>query len=164
MANREHGQERQTLQTPSPPPSDALVIFGITGDLAYKKIFPALASLERRGRLPQIVVGVARGGSGREALIARMRASLAEHGTPADAGLLLATRGQAQAGRRRLRDDATFTSLRGDARRRDPPLHYLAIPPSLFADVATARRLGCATARASSSRSPSVAISARRRR
>ena len=71
------------MQTSSPPPSDALVIFGITGDLAYKKIFPALASLERRGRLPEFLVGVARGGTGREALVERMRASLVEHGAPA---------------------------------------------------------------------------------
>ena len=42
--------------------SDALVVFGITGDLAFKKILPALENLERRGRLPAIVVGVARGG------------------------------------------------------------------------------------------------------
>ncbi len=42
--------------------ADALVIFGITGDLAYKKIFPALENLERRGRLPPLVIGVARGG------------------------------------------------------------------------------------------------------
>ena len=88
MANREHGPETQTLQTSNPAPSDALVVFGITGDLAYKKIFPALANLERRGRLPEIVVGVARGGTGRDALIERMRASLAEHGTPADTDVL----------------------------------------------------------------------------
>ena len=42
--------------------SDALVVFGITGDLAFKKIIPALENLERRGRLPPIVIGVARGG------------------------------------------------------------------------------------------------------
>jgi glucose-6-phosphate 1-dehydrogenase len=42
--------------------SDALVVFGISGDLAFKKIFPALENLERRGRLPEIVVGVGRGG------------------------------------------------------------------------------------------------------
>ncbi|HEY8075865.1 MAG TPA: hypothetical protein VIF62_17180, partial [Labilithrix sp.] len=44
------------------PPSDALVFFGATGDLAYKKIFPALQSLVRRGRLDVPVVGVAKSG------------------------------------------------------------------------------------------------------
>ncbi len=73
------------MQNPNPAPSDALVIFGITGDLAYKKIFPALEALEQRGRLPGIVVGVARGGTTREALIARMHESLAQHGDGTDA-------------------------------------------------------------------------------
>ena len=50
--------------------ADALVIFGISGDLAFKKIFPALENLERRGRLPPTVVGVARGTT-RDALLDR---------------------------------------------------------------------------------------------
>ena len=57
--------------------SDALVVFGITGDLAFKKILPALENLERRRRLPEIVVGVARGGVTRDALITRLGESLA---------------------------------------------------------------------------------------
>ena len=64
--------------------SDALVVFGITGDLAFKKILPALENLERRGRLPAIIVGVARGGVTRQALIARVRESLAQHGDRTD--------------------------------------------------------------------------------
>ena len=60
-------------------PSDALVIFGITGDLAYKKIFPALQALVRRGRLTVPVVGVARSGT-LENLIERARASLEADG------------------------------------------------------------------------------------
>jgi glucose-6-phosphate 1-dehydrogenase len=126
--------------------SDALVVFGITGDLAFKKIFPALENLERRGRLPARVVGVARGGITREAVVERMRESLATHGDGTDPAAFerLATRLQHVDGD--YRDDATFAALRqalGDAQR---PCHYLAIPPSLFADVAT--RLGssgCAT-------------------
>jgi glucose-6-phosphate 1-dehydrogenase len=64
--------------------ADALVIFGITGDLAFKKIFPALENLERRGRLPPLVIGVARGGATRESVIERMRASLAADGGSVD--------------------------------------------------------------------------------
>jgi glucose-6-phosphate 1-dehydrogenase len=60
--------------------SDALVIFGITGDLAYKKIFPALQALVRRGRLTVPVIGVARSGT-LESLIERARASLVADGS-----------------------------------------------------------------------------------
>ena len=55
----------------TPPRSDALVFFGATGDLAYKKIFPALQALARRGRLECPIVGVAKSGSNLEQLIAR---------------------------------------------------------------------------------------------
>ena len=116
--------------------SDALVVFGITGDLAFKKIFPALANLERRGRLPGTLVGVARGGAGRDQVLGRMRASLARHGGDVDAD----TQRRLEAKLRHVdgdyREPGTFTALRqalGDARR---PCHYLAIPPSLFAGVA----------------------------
>ena len=64
--------------------SDALVVFGITGDLAFKKILPALENLERRGRLPPTVVGVARGGLTTAGLVDRLRASLREHGDGTD--------------------------------------------------------------------------------
>src|SRR5213078_3439131 len=64
----------------APIPSDALVFSGATGDLAYKKIFPALQSLVRRGRLDVPIVGVAKSGWGRDELIARAKASLAEAG------------------------------------------------------------------------------------
>jgi glucose-6-phosphate 1-dehydrogenase len=64
----------------SKPPSDALVFFGATGDLAYKKIFPALQSLTRRGRLNVPVIGVAFSGWNRDQLIARAKASCTEYG------------------------------------------------------------------------------------
>ncbi len=135
----------QTPDTSSPAPSDALVIFGITGDLAHRKIFPALANLERRGRLPDKVVGVARGGTTRAALVARMHDSLTSHGGSVDATVharLEARLGMVDGD---YRDDATFAALRsalGDAAR---PCHYLAIPPSLFASVAERLgRSGCA--------------------
>jgi glucose-6-phosphate 1-dehydrogenase len=126
--------------------SDALVIFGITGDLAFKKILPALENLERRGRLPETVIGVARGGLTRDALIVRLRESLAQHGdgTDPDALRRLETRLQFIDGD--YRDDTTFLALRKaiDGARR--PCHYLAIPPSLFAEVASKLgSSGCAT-------------------
>jgi glucose-6-phosphate 1-dehydrogenase len=119
--------------------SDALVFFGATGDLAYKQIFPALQSLIRHGRLDVPIVGVAKSGWGLEQLRERARRSLEQHGGVDDdafAQLL-----------EQLRyidgdygDPQTFRRLRaelGDAR---APLHYLAIPPSLFGDVV--RELG----------------------
>jgi glucose-6-phosphate 1-dehydrogenase len=114
--------------------SDALVFFGATGDLAYKQIFPALQSLIRHGKLDVPIVGVAKSGWRLEELRERARRSLEEHGGVDEHAFeqLVA----------RLRyidgdygDPATFDQLRrelGDAKH---PLHYLAIPPSLFGDV-----------------------------
>ena len=113
------------------PRSDALVFFGATGDLAYKKIFPALQAMARRGRLDFPVIGVAKSGWGLPQLVERARASVTEYGGLDEAAFAELTR--------RLRyvdgdyaDMATFTQLKrelGDAKR---PVHYLAIPPSLF--------------------------------
>ena len=64
--------------------SDALVFFGATGDLADKKIFPALQAMARRGHLDFPVVGVAKSGSTREQLVERAKASVAEHGGGVD--------------------------------------------------------------------------------
>ena len=125
-------------------PSDALVFFGATGDLAYKQIFPALQSLIRHSRLQVPIVGVAKQGWGVEQLRERARASLEEHG-----GVDEAAFGQLVAQLRYIDGDygdpATFDQLRaelGDARH---PLHYLAIPPSLFGTVVQQLgRSGCA--------------------
>ena len=67
--------------------ADALVVFGVTGDLAHKKIFPALQGLVKHGKLDVPVIGVARGGSGIEGLRERMRDSLesSDDGIDADA-------------------------------------------------------------------------------
>ena len=62
------------------PRADALVFFGATGDLAYKKIFPALQAMARRGKLDVPVVGVAKSGWTREQLVERARASVTENG------------------------------------------------------------------------------------
>jgi glucose-6-phosphate 1-dehydrogenase len=128
------------VQATTPAHSDALVIFGITGDLAFKKIFPALENLERRGRLPERVVGMARGGTTREALLERMRESLARHGDGTDAAAVARLAAKLQMVDGDYRDDATFAALRRTLDGAARPCHYLAIPPSLFAEVAT--RLG----------------------
>jgi glucose-6-phosphate 1-dehydrogenase len=114
--------------------SDALVFFGATGDLAYKKIFPALQSMIKRGMLNVPVIGVAKSGWTVEDLRKRARASIAEHGGVDETAfaklveLLRYIDGDYQ-------DPQTFAALRqalGDAK---SPTHYLAIPPSLFATV-----------------------------
>ena len=112
--------------------SDALVLFGATGDLAFRKIFPALQALVARQGLDVPVVGVARSGWSLETLRDRVRASVEAHGDGADrvateklAALLRYVDGD-------YREPATYARLRralGSAKR---PLHYLAVPPSLF--------------------------------
>jgi glucose-6-phosphate 1-dehydrogenase len=62
------------------PQSDALVFFGATGDLVYKKIFPALYAMEKRGHLHVPVIGVARSDWTIEQFRARARASVEKHG------------------------------------------------------------------------------------
>lgn len=133
------------MQNPPVPPCDALVIFGITGDLAFRKIIPALQNLERRGRLPGIVVGVARGGGSHDTLVARLRESLATHGGGADEAVVASLAQKLRLVDGDYRDDATFAALREALDGASRPCHYLAIPPSLFAEVATRLgRSGCA--------------------
>jgi len=66
--------------SPNTSHSDTLVFFGATGDLAYKKIFPALQAMVKRGTLNVPVIGVARGGWGVDQLKARAKDSLQKHG------------------------------------------------------------------------------------
>ncbi|HEY4394232.1 MAG TPA: glucose-6-phosphate dehydrogenase [Polyangia bacterium] len=118
------------------PHADALVFFGATGDLAYKKIFPALQAMARRGRLDFPVVGVAKSGWNLEQLVARARSSLAEHGGGVDEAAFATLVRHLRYVDGDYGDAGTFARLRGelgDARR---PTHYLAIPPSMFATVA----------------------------
>lgn len=116
------------------PQSDALVFFGATGDLAYKQIFPSLQRLAKRGKLNGPVIGVAKAGWNLDQLKARAKDSVEKHGGVDPQGLpklldrLCYVDGD-------YADDATFIEVRrqlGDAKH---PLHYLAIPPSLFAEV-----------------------------
>lgn len=113
------------------PRSDALIFFGATGDLAYKKIFPALQSLVRRGRLDVPIVGVAKSGWNLDQFIERARASVTEHGGldpvafPKLVSLLRYVDGD-------YADPDTFTRLRAAMGGACRPAHYLAIPPSMF--------------------------------
>jgi glucose-6-phosphate 1-dehydrogenase len=124
--------------------SDAFVFLGATGDLAFKKIFPALQAMIRRGNLNVPVIGVARGGS-LEELRERARASVEQHGGGADPKafpqlmkLLRYVTGDYQ-------DQGTFEQLRHELANAQHPLHYLAIPPSLFPVVVESLgRCGCA--------------------
>ena len=115
--------------------SDALVFFGATGDLAYKKIFPSLQSMVKRGFLKVPVIGVAKSGWNIEQLRDRARASLKEYGGGVDeaafaklASLLKYIDGD-------YADPATFQKLRQALGAAKHPTHYLAIPPSLFGEV-----------------------------
>jgi glucose-6-phosphate 1-dehydrogenase len=116
------------------PRSDALVFFGATGDLAYKKIFPALQSLVRRGRLDMPVVGVAKSGWSRDQLVDRAKASVTEYG-----GLDEAAFAKLAAQLRYVdgdySDPATFNRLKAELEHCERPAHYLAIPPSMFPTV-----------------------------
>src|SRR5215468_12753067 len=114
--------------------SDALVFFGATGDLAYKKIFPSLQTMVKRGCLDVPVIGVAKAGWNVDQLRARAKDSLEKHGGVDAAAfeklssLLRYVGGDYQ-------DPATFEALRKELGPAQHPAHYLAIPPVLFETV-----------------------------
>jgi glucose-6-phosphate 1-dehydrogenase len=114
--------------------SDALVFFGATGDLAYKKIFPALQTMVKRGHFSVPIIGVAKSGWNIDQLRARARDSLEKHGGVDRAafdklcGLLRYVDGD-------YKDPATFQAIRKELRSAQRPAHYLAIPPILFGMV-----------------------------
>jgi len=125
--------------------SDALVFFGATGDLAYKKIFPALQSAIRHGFLDVPVVAVAKSACGLEDLKKRARDSLAEYGGGVDPDAFQKLTGLLHYVDGDYCDDATFTRLRQELGSASHPTHYLAIPPSLFEHVVSELgRSGCA--------------------
>jgi glucose-6-phosphate 1-dehydrogenase len=127
------------------PRSDALVFFGATGDLAYKKIFPALASMVRRGHLSVPVVGVAKAGWNLEQLRARAKDSLAKHGGGVDAAVFAELASLLRYVDGDYHEAGTFEALRKALGGATRPVHYLAIPPSLFGVVVEAlARTGCA--------------------
>jgi glucose-6-phosphate 1-dehydrogenase len=117
--------------TERPPPSDALVLFGVTGDLAYKKIFPALQAMARRGTLNFPVVGVARSGWALDQLIERARSSVNAHGG-LDETAFARLVSQLRYVEGDYRDPDTFRRVRTELQQAKRPTHYLAIPPSMF--------------------------------
>ena len=123
--------------------ADAFVFFGAMGDLAYRKIFPALQALIKRGELRIPIVGVGRSTADVDGLRARARASLEANGgvDPAAfetlSSLLRFVKGDYQ-------DPQTFASLRSSLGGATHPLYYLAVPPDLFASVANGLKAsGC---------------------
>lgn len=126
-----------STQAPTVQPtvhSDALVFFGATGDLAYKKIFPALQAMVKRDNLNVPIIGVAKAGWNLDQLKARAQDSLKEHGGLDQAAwqklssLLRYVDGD-------YSDAATFTAVRKELGAAQHPAHYLAIPPFLFETV-----------------------------
>ena len=114
--------------------SDSLVLFGATGDLAQRKIFPALQALFARG-LEVPIVGVSRGGSNREALIARIADGLARFGDENDAHAQPKLFANLKYVDGDYRDSNTFAQLGNALGGRVRPLCYLAVPPSVFETV-----------------------------
>jgi glucose-6-phosphate 1-dehydrogenase len=116
------------------PRSDALVFFGATGDLAYKKIFPALQAMAHRGKLDLPVIGVAKSGWNLDQLVERARASVREYGgEDAEAFGILVSRLRYVDGD--YTDPNTFAQLRRELDGATLPTHYLAIPPNMFPTV-----------------------------
>lgn len=126
------------------PYSDAFVFFGATGDVAYKKIFPALQAMIRRGRFDMPIIGVARRDWTSDQLREHARKSLEEHGgADPDAFAKLSARLQYVSGD--YRDEASYVRIRKALGKAQRPLHYLAIPPSEFETVAQELyKSGCA--------------------
>jgi glucose-6-phosphate 1-dehydrogenase len=114
--------------------SDALVFFGATGDLAYKKIFPSLQAMVKRGSLNVPVIGVAKARWNLEQLQARAKDSIEKHASLDPAafaklcGLLRYVDGD-------YGDSATFAAIKKELGAAQRPAHYLAIPPVLFGKV-----------------------------
>ncbi len=118
--------------------SDAIVLFGITGDLAKKKLLPGLYNLAQRGRLDGIqVVGVARSEWDDDDLRQRLREAVAEEGVDADPAVLDQLTAQMSYVQGGYGEPGLYDRLAArlaDLDRKHP-LFYLAIPPSVFQDV-----------------------------
>ena len=118
------------------PQSDAMVFFGGTGDLARKKIYPALLALSRKGRLNVPVIVIARSGWSIELLRERVKTELEQRGNVDTVALanLLARLVYVEGD---YNDPNTYVALRTALGGAQHPLHYLAIPPDVFTTVAT---------------------------
>jgi glucose-6-phosphate 1-dehydrogenase len=113
------------------------VLFGATGDLAHRKIFPAVQALIKRGvDLP--IIGIAKAGMNKESLVERVADGLAHFGDPKDSAAKTRLFENLRYVDGDYRDAETFKSVKlalGNSRH---PLYYLAIPPSLFETVVLA--------------------------
>ena len=115
--------------------SDALVLFGVTGDLAHKMVFPALYAMEKRGVLKMPVVGVAFSDVSLAQLRERAEDGIRKSGRIDDKRALRRLLARLSYVNGDYNDAGTFAALKqalGSARR---PAYYLAIPPALFATV-----------------------------
>jgi glucose-6-phosphate 1-dehydrogenase len=117
------------------PLSDALVIYGVTGDLVYKKIFPALYRLALKGALDLPVIGVARSEWSAERLRARARESVEALVEGVDRGVLEGFLSRLAYVSGPYGEAATFEALRSTLGTSVRPLHYMAVPPALFEAV-----------------------------
>ena len=115
--------------------SDALVLFGVTGDLAYKKIFPALYALVKQDLLDVPVVGVASSPWNLEQLRERIVQSVGKSGREHDPAALARLVSLFRYVRGDYNSPATFKMLKRELGNAERPAHYLAIPPLLFGEV-----------------------------
>src|SRR2546421_263949 len=136
------GSEVTSRETVERRDCDAVVLFGATGDLCYRKIYPALYQLVRRGLLTVPVIGVARQGWKAAQLAARVRESLKAFVPAADETVVARLTGLLRYVDGEYHERTTFDALRqalGEAQR---PLHYLAVPASV--QITMAERIGVA--------------------
>lgn len=134
MMKRKRGNEMSNTHSRTTP-ADALVLFGVTGDLARKKIFPALYAMAKRGVLNVPVVGVAASKWSLARLRKQAKDSIKQAGKIDDQKALAHLLSLLQYVGGDYNDVGTFKAIEqalGDARR---PAHYLAIPPALFGTV-----------------------------
>jgi glucose-6-phosphate 1-dehydrogenase len=119
----------------APSRSDALVVFGVTGDLAHKQIFPALYAMVKRGELTVPVIGVAFPNWSLDRLKRRATDSIAKAGGIDNQRALHTLLSHLKYVSGDYKDPATFTAIKQALGRAKRPAHYLAIPPSLFETV-----------------------------
>ncbi len=122
--------------------SDVLVLFGVSGDLAHKKIFPALYAMEKRGALKVPVIGVASSKWSLDHLRKRVTDSIKRSGGIDDQDSLQQLLSRFRYVEGDYNDQDTFTAIKKALEGARRPAHYLAIPPALFANVI--RGLGAA--------------------
>jgi glucose-6-phosphate 1-dehydrogenase len=126
--------------------SDAFVLFGATGDLAYKKIFPALHSMIKRGNNGFPIIGVSRGGSSLEKLRERVRESIKEFGGGVDERAFEVLAKNLSYVDGDYRTEELFRKLKEALGKARVPLYYLSIPPSVFPEVIELLgKTGCST-------------------